>query len=53
MKKFEETRTTGGGFGGQGITEKRVVSVKAGEEPPEGAREVPADTPAHDWEPAE
>lgn len=46
-KKVRERRTVYEGFAGR--VEERVRALQEGESVPEGAEEVPADTPNHDW----
>lgn len=47
--KIEETRVLVAGFAGK-RTQKRVRVLAKDEEKPEGAKQVPADTPETDWQ---
>jgi hypothetical protein len=50
MKRYRERRHTWGNGGGD-FWEERVVELANDAKPAEGAAEVPAETPLHDWTP--
>ena len=50
MKRYREVRVKAGGITGGGVAhEVRVVELPNATDPPEGAVEVDAKTPLHDW----